>query len=90
MDLQQELFARIFTHKTAIVGGALMHEYLDKHKNMGGAMLPDFTLQEQAQAYSQEGVQKALETGTLDSLYTSIWESVKFDIPDNLNLMQIA
>lgn len=85
--LQQELFARVFTHKTAIVGGVLMREYISKQESMGGVQLPEAILQQQAQEYVQNTLAQAMATGTLNSLYEEIWERVKETLPDETNVM---
>ena len=87
--LLEELNARIFTHKTAIVGGAIMSEYIKKQENMGGAMLPEVIMKEQAQEYSQKALQHALATGSLDSIYEDTWEKIKNALPDETNVIDI-
>lgn len=86
-DLLQELNARIFTHRTAIVGGALMREYLDKQKSMGGAELFEPMLTEQAHEYVQSMLAQACMTGTLNSLYEEMWENIKETLPEHTNVV---
>lgn len=83
--LEQELKAREFLHKVAIVGGALMRNYIIA--NSTGVQLPPHVIQEQADEYSNKVMQHALEHGTFDDLYNKIWASIKDVIPDNLNLV---
>lgn len=86
-DLLKELDARVFTHKVAIVGGAFMRKYMKHQKTMGGAMLPETIIKEQAQEYSQQTLQHALLTGSLDGLYDNIWEEIRYLLPDDMNVM---
>lgn len=86
-ELLQELFARIFTHKTAIVGGALMREYINKQLSMGGVQLPEPILKEQAHEYVQNTLSQALTTGILNPLYEQTWEDIKEKLPDDTNVM---
>ena len=67
--LLEEFKAREFLHKVAIVGGAIMHNYMEEEKAKGGAQLPDFIIEEKAQAYSDRVIQKAMAMGTLNKLY---------------------
>ena len=83
--LETEFKAREFIHKTAIVGGALMRNYIIA--NSKGVALPPHILQEQADEYSNKVMQKALQEGTFETLYNSIWEQLKDVLPENLKLM---
>lgn len=89
-ELLQELNARIFTHMTAIVGGVLMREYLDKQENMGGVQLFEPMLAQQAQEYVQSMLAQACTTGTLNSLYEETWENIKETIPEYTNVVMEA
>ena len=76
LTLEQELTARIFVHKTAILGGVLMKNYIDE-QTQGNVTLPPFIIEEQADKYSNTVMQKALQEGTFDSLYNDAWDSIK-------------
>ena len=85
--LEQELVARIFMHKTAVLGGVLMKKYIDK-VNENGAKIPDFMLEDLADQYSNKVMQQALAIGTFDDLYKEAWASVVLDIPEHLSVIQ--
>ena len=84
--LEQELQARTFMHKVAVVGGALMQNYIVAHSK--GVQLPLHIIQDQADEYSNKVMQHALKHGTFDDLYNRVWESLKDVIPDDLNLVE--
>lgn len=88
-ELLEELNARVFTHKTAIVGGVIMSDYIKEQKSMGGAMLPETIIEKQAQEYSQKALQHALATGNLNSMYEDTWEKIKNALPDETNVVVI-
>ena len=83
--LETEFKAREFMHKTAIVGGALMRNYIIA--NSKGVSLPPHIIEKQADEYSNKVIQHALEHGTFETLYNNIWEQLKDVLPDNLKLM---
>lgn len=84
--LKQELRARIFLHKRAIVGGALMQEYITR-ETQGAITLPPFVIREQASLYSDNIIQQAFQDGTFNTLYEDIWEKVKDIIPEHLKVL---
>ena len=85
MTLEQELTARIFVHKVAVVGGVLMKDYID-HQH-GEVNLPEFTVEEQADQYSNEVIQKAMADGTFEDLYRRAWESIKDTLDENTKVI---
>lgn len=82
---EKELKARIITHKMAIVGGALMHNYITVHSK--GIMLDPISINEQADEYSSKVISHAMEQGTFENLYNRVWDSLKDTIPDNLKFV---
>lgn len=82
-SLEQELNSRIFVHKVALVGGALMHDYINEEKAKKGIALPDFIISQNADEYSSKIIQEALKTGTFEELYNKIWEQVKDVLPED-------
>ena len=83
--LEQEFKAREFMHKAAIVGGALMQEYIIA--NSKGVSLPPAIIEKQADEYSNKVMQKALQGGTFETLYNNVWEQLKDVLPENLKLI---
>lgn len=83
--LEEEFKAREFIHKTAIVGGALMQEYIIA--NSKGVSLPPYIIKDNADKYSNKVMQKALQNGTFEALYDNIWNSLKDVLPEDLKLM---
>ena len=83
MKLEQELQARIFLHKVAIVKSTLAHVYITSEKARGGIMLAEPCLEDNALEFADAIVQKLLEKGELDNAYDRAWEEVKNYIPDN-------
>lgn len=86
--LEQEFMARLFTHQVAIVGGTLMHQYIEQEKAKGGVQLPDEVLRDMADKYSDQEIQKAMKNGTFTALYNKIWNELKDQIPDNTKVTQ--
>ena len=76
LTLEQELVARVFMHKTAILGGVLMKNYIDE-QTKGNVSIPLCMVEEVADQYSNSVMQKALRDGTFDSMYNDAWESIK-------------
>ena len=86
LTLEQELMARIFLHKVAIVGGALMKDYMARQK-YGEVNLPDFTLEEQADQYSNRVIQQSMKDGTFETLYKTSWNSIIDTMPEHLKVV---
>ena len=86
MTLEQELKARIFLHKTSIVGGILMKEYIQK-ESQSDIKIPAVTLEQMADAYSEEVMQKAMADGTFEDLYNKAWDKIKYIMPDNMKVI---
>ena len=87
LTLEQELQARIFVHKTALVGGYLMKQYIDKELNKGGITLPLPILHMHADEYSNRVMQRALQMGEFDALYNTIWEIIAPIMPDDTKVL---
>jgi hypothetical protein len=79
--LEQELKARIFLHKVSITGGVLMKEYISKELQ-GSIKLPKFQVEEMADKYSNEVIQKAMQDGTFEDLYNNAWDKIKHVLPE--------
>jgi hypothetical protein len=87
ITLEQELQARAFMHKVAIVGGVLMNAYIQA--NCNGISLPPSIIEQHADEYSNKVIRYAIEHGTFESLYNNSWNSIKDNIPDDLNLCKV-
>jgi hypothetical protein len=87
LTLEQELQARIFVHKTALVGGYIMQDFINKEMAKGGITLSLPLVQRMADEYSNRVMQHALRTGTFDDLYNKIWEKIAPIIPDNTKVL---
>lgn len=88
MKLEQELQARIFLHKVAIVKSTLAHAYITEEKARGGIMLAEPCLEDNAMEFADTIIQKLLENGELDNAYDKAWEEIKNYIPDNYSIMK--
>ena len=86
-SLEQELKSRIFLHKIAIAGGAIMQNYIKEEKAKEGLSLPDFIIEQNADEYSNKVIQKALEKGTFEELYNNVWEQIKDVIPEDTKVI---
>lgn len=84
--LEQELQARIFIHKVAIAGGVLMKEYIDK-ETQGVVKLPKSAIQDMADSYSNQVIQKAMADGTFEDLYKQSWEKIVTSMPEYMSVM---
>ena len=84
--LEQELQARIFIHKVAIAGGVLMKEYIDKERQ-GAIKLPVSAIQDMADSYSNQVIQKAMADGTFEDLYKKSWEKAVINMPEYTTVM---
>ena len=84
--LEQELQARIFIHKVAIAGGVLMKEYIDKERQ-GSIKLPVSAIQDMADSYSNQVIQKAMTDGTFEDLYKQAWEKAVINMPEYMTVM---
>ena len=82
-----ELSARIFLHKVAIVGGVLMRNYQIAHSTDKGVQLPPHIIDEEADEYSNSVIQKALANGNFEELYERVWANIQDVIPENLKLV---
>lgn len=86
--LEQEFRARVMVHKMSVLGGVLMLAYKQHEKGFGGINLPDHTIDEQADKYSNERIQKAIADGTFNKMYEEAWNLVAPTMPEYLNCMQ--
>ena len=84
--LEQELQARIFIHKVAIAGGILMKEYIDRERQ-GSVKLPVSAIQDMADSYSNQVIQKAMADGTFEDLYKQSWEKAVISMPEHMSVM---
>ena len=84
--LEQELQARIFIHKVAIAGGVLMKEYIDK-ETQGAIKLPKSAIQDMADSYSNQVIQRAIADGTFEDLYKQSWEKIVTNMPEYMSVM---
>lgn len=84
--LEQELQARIFIHKVAIAGGILMKEYIDR-ETQGAVKLPVSAIQDMADSYSNQVIQKAMADGTFEDLYKQSWEKAVINMPEYMTVM---
>ena len=84
--LEQELQARIFIHQVAIIGGILKQEYIEKERE-GVIKLPKSALQDIADSYSNQVIQKAMADGTFEDLYKQSWEKAVIDMPEYMTVM---
>lgn len=82
LTIEQELVARVFMHKVAVVGSVLIQEY--KHNQQE---IPAFLLEEQASTYSTGIIQQALENGTFEVLYNKAWEEIKDILPEHTKII---
>ena len=88
LTLEQELRARIFLHKASIAGGVLAREYIDRELQQESSVsIPKSQLEELADQYSNEIVQKAINEGTFNSLYENAWDKIKDTIPEYLKVL---
>jgi hypothetical protein len=74
-------------HKVAIVGGVLMSAYIKANSN--GINFPPNIIEQHADEYSNKVIKYAIEHGTFESLYNNSWDSIKDNIPDDLNLCKV-
>ncbi len=84
--LEQELQARIFIHKVAIAGGILMKEYIDR-ETQDAVKLPVSAIQDKADSYSNQVIQKAMADGTFEDLYKQSWEKAVINMPEYMAVM---
>ena len=86
LTLEQELMARIFLHKVAVTGGVLMKEYIDQQK-YGEVNLPNSSLEEMADKYSNRVIQQSMKDGTFETLYKTSWNRIVNTMPEYLKVM---
>ena len=88
ITLEKELQARIFVHRTAVLGAFIMREYMDKkRKDNTGVELPDFIIQKQADEFSNRLMSQAMQDGTFNDMYELAWDNLSESIPDNLKVL---
>ena len=83
MKLEQELKARVFLHKVAVIKSTLAHAYITKEKAKGGLMLSEPSLQQNAIEFADTTLAQVMFRGELDKAYSEAWELIKDYIPDD-------
>jgi hypothetical protein len=86
LTLEQELTARIFLHKVAIAGGVIMDKYM-KEQQKGNISIPSFVLEDVADTYSNNVIQKAMQDGTFEELYNNAWSSIVETMPEHTKVI---
>ena len=86
LTLEQELTARIFLHKVAIAGGVIMDRYM-KEQQKGDINIPSFVLEDVADTYSNTVIQKAMQDGTFEELYSNAWSSIVETMPEHTKVI---
>jgi hypothetical protein len=86
LTLEQELQTRIFIHKISITGGVLMKEYIDRERQ-GSVKLPTSAIQDMADQYSNEIIQKTLQDVTFEDLYNNAWNKIKYTMPEHTKVI---
>ena len=86
LTLEQELTARIFLHKVAIAGGVIMDRYM-KEQQKGNINIPSFVLEDVADTYSNNVMQKAMQDGTFEELYNNAWSSIVETMPEHTKVI---
>ena len=79
---EQELFAREYAHKFALIGAYLIEEEVKKQTS-GEVSIPIFIAEEQALKTVTDKIQEYLANGTFEQVYEQAWESLKDRLPDN-------
>lgn len=87
LTLEKELTARIMVHKMSIAGGVLMQQYMENNYTAGGVNLPNSTLTDMADEYSEQVMKKAMENGTFNELYEKAWDKIKYTIPEHAKVI---
>ena len=88
ITLEQELQARIFVHKQAVLGGFVQQKFLeDMSEDNKGTQIPHCVIMDRAERFSRQFVQDAMAEGTFNELYEKAWEQLVPIIPDNLNIL---
>lgn len=83
LTLEQEFTARVFLHKTSILGAVVMQEFMEAQRK-GDVLLSDPIIEKMADEYSNKVMQTAVAHGTLDKLYQEAWDKIKFTVPEHL------
>ena len=63
-----------------------MKEYIDK-ETQGAIKLPKSAIQDMADAYSNQVIQKAMADGTFEDLYRQSWEKAVINMPEYMSVM---
>ena len=82
LTLEQEFTARVFLHKTSILGAVVMQEFMEAQRK-GNVALSEPIIEKMADEYSNKVMQTAIAHGTLDTLYREAWDKVKFTMPEH-------
>ena len=80
--LGQELFAREYAHKFALIGAYIIEEEVKK-QTTGEVNIPIFIAEEQALKTVTDKIQEYLAKGTFEQVYEQAWESLKDRLPDD-------
>ena len=87
--LEQEFMERVFIHQTAILGGALMNDYIEretKEQSNSEINLPEFMIKAKADKWSNKVMAEALQNGTFKVLYEKAWADIAEDLPENFSI----
>lgn len=87
LTLEQELGARTFLHKVAIVKSAVINSYIADEIKKGGITLSFPCIEQNAVEYSDQVMSRILGTGKLDEAYDNAWNIVGKLLPDNFSIM---
>ena len=79
------LLARIFQHKTAILGAYIVENYV-KEQCTGSINIPEFQAKEQIADKVPSMIHEYLEKGIFEAKYAEAYEAIKDRIPDNYSV----
>ena len=85
--LENEFTQRMFIHQSAILGGYLMNEYMERESKKGGVLLPEFIIKMQADEYSNKVMEEAIKEGTFIAMYEEAWKHISKTIPENFSVL---
>ncbi len=84
VTLEQELKERIFLHKTAVLRGFLIDEYVERNTGEG-INIPEFLIREKADKYSDIVMEQALRNGTFEKMYQDAWQQIAERLPESFS-----
>lgn len=85
MTEQQELVAREYAHKFAIVGAYLIDREV-AHQTSGEITIPKAIAEEQAMKTVTDKIQQFLAEGIFDEMYQIAWEYLKDKLPEHFSI----